>query len=202
MATLALNKTSLHKENERFRTFKRFLPTLDLKRKHLLMERAKAAATLARIEAELAAIEGTVAAQLPMVSNELVDLTKLVEVTAVELAEENVVGVHLPVLKSCKCQTRPYGYLTRPHWVDAVAGRLREVLELRIRIQVARRRYELLEVAARKITQRVNLFEKVLIPRTKLNIKRIRLFLSDAERISVVQAKIAKGKQVAAEAGS
>jgi V/A-type H+-transporting ATPase subunit D len=79
-----------------------------------------------------------------------------------------------------------------------VALRLKEVLELKIRIQVARRRFELLEVAARKITQRVNLFEKVLIPQTRRNIKRIRLFLSDAERISVVQAKIAKGKQVAA----
>jgi V/A-type H+-transporting ATPase subunit D len=200
MATLALNKTSLHKENERLRTFERFLPTLDLKRKQLLMERAKAAATLAGVQADLSAIQGIVAAQLPMVSNELVDLTKLVEVTDVQLTTENVVGAYVPVLKSFECQTRPYGYLGRPHWVDSIAVRLREMLELSIRIQVARRRFELLEVAARKITQRVNLFEKVLIPRTRQNIKRIRLFLSDAERISVVQAKIAKGKQMAAEA--
>ncbi len=199
MATLALNKTSLHKENERLKTFQRFLPTLDLKRKQLLMERAKAAAALARVEADLTAAEETVSADLPMVSNELVDLTKLVEVTNVELGEENVVGAYVPVLKSYKCETRPYGYLSRPHWVDAVAARLKEILGLRIEVQVARRRYELLEVAARKITQRVNLFEKVLIPRTQQNIKRIRLFLSDGERISVVQAKIAKKKQLAAE---
>ena len=202
MATLALNKTSLHKENERLRTFERFLPTLDLKRKQLLMERAKAAAALAGIQTDLEELQGLVAAQLPMVSNELVDLTKLVEVTGVELATENVVGAHVPVLKSFKCETRPYGYLARPHWVDNTVVRLREMLELKVRIQVARRRFELLEVAARKITQRVNLFEKVLIPRTRLSIKRIRLFLSDAERISVVQAKIAKGKQVAVEANA
>jgi len=202
MATLALNKTSLHKENERLRTFERFLPTLDLKRKQLLMERAKAAATLASVRADLAALQGIVAAQLPMVSNELVDLTKLVEVTEVELGTENVVGAHVPVLKSFKCKTRPYGYLGRPHWVDNIAVRLKETLEVRIQIQVARRRYDLLEIAARKITQRVNLFEKVLIPRTKKNIKSIRLFLSDAERISVVQAKIAKGKQLTEEAVS
>ena len=197
MATLALNKTSLHKENEKLKTFERFLPTLDLKRKQLLMERAKAAASLVGIQTELKELEEVVAAQLPMVSNELVDLTKLVEVTDVKVAQENVVGAYVPVLESFKTQTRPYGYLVRPHWVDTVATRLKEVLELKIRIQVARRRFELLEVAARKITQRVNLFEKVLIPRSRKNIKRIRLFLSDAERISVVQAKIAKGKQVA-----
>jgi V/A-type H+-transporting ATPase subunit D len=198
MATLALNKTSLHKENLKLKTFERFLPTLDLKRKQLLMERAKAAAELKSTQAELVDLEDTVAAQLPMVSNELVDLTKLVQVTDVRLTEENVVGAYLPVLQSFETATRPYGYLVRPHWVDTVALRLKEVLELKIRIQVARRRFELLEVAARKITQRVNLFEKVLIPQTRRNIKRIRLFLSDAERISVVQAKIAKGKQVAA----
>lgn len=202
MATLALNKTSLHKENERLRTFERFLPTLDLKRKQLLMERAKAAAELAGIQADLEELQGVVASQLPMVSNELVDLTKLVEVTGVELATENVVGAYVPVLKSVEYEARPYGYLARPHWVDNTVVRLREMLELKVRIQVARKRWELLEVAARKITQRVNLFEKVLIPRTRKNIKRIRLFLSDAERISVVQAKIAKGKQVALEAAS
>jgi V/A-type H+-transporting ATPase subunit D len=199
MATLALNKTSLHKEGEKLKTFQRFLPTLDLKRKQLLMERARAAAELTNIEAQLAELEGIVGTQLPMVSNEQVVLSKLVVVTDVQLAEENVVGAHLPVLKSFECQTRPYGYLVRPHWVDNVVVLLRQVLELEIQIQVARRRYELLAVAARKITQRVNLFEKVLIPRTKQNIKRIRLFLSDAERISVVQAKIAKRKRLAEE---
>jgi V/A-type H+-transporting ATPase subunit D len=202
MATLALNKTSLHKENLKLKTFERFLPTLDLKRKQLLMERAKAAASLAQIRKELEELEELVAAQLPMVSNELVDLTDLVRVTDVKLSEENVVGAYVPVLESFKTETRPYGFLVRPHWVDAVALRLKEVLELKIRVQVAKRRYQILEIAARKITQRVNLFEKVLIPRTRQNIKRIRLFLSDAERISVVQAKIAKRKQSAIEVAS
>jgi V/A-type H+-transporting ATPase subunit D len=198
MATLALNKTSLHKENLKLKTFERFLPTLDLKRKQLLMERAKAASSLAQISNELEELEDLVATQLPMVSNQLVDLTKLVQVTDVQVSVENVVGAYVPVLDSFKVETRPYGYLVRPHWVDTVAMRLKEVLELKIRVQVARRRFELLEIAARKITQRVNLFEKVLIPRTRQNIKRIRLFLSDAERISVVQAKIAKRKQAVA----
>ena len=76
MATLALNKTSLHKENLKLKTFERFLPTLDLKRKQLLMERAKAAAELKAIRDELSELEDLVGARLPMVSNELVDLSK------------------------------------------------------------------------------------------------------------------------------
>jgi V/A-type H+-transporting ATPase subunit D len=41
----------------------------------------------------------------------------------------------------------------------------------------------------------VNLFEKVLVPRTRNNIRRIRIYLSDSERAAVVRAKIAKRKQ-------
>ena len=49
--------------------------------------------------------------------------------------------------------------------------------------------------AVRRITQRVNLFEKVLIPQAEENIQRIRIFLSDAERTAVVRSKIAKAKR-------
>ncbi len=49
----------------------------------------------------------------------------------------------------------------------------------------------------RTVTQRVNLFDKVLIPQTRENIKRIRIALSDAERAAVVRSKIAKKKRAA-----
>jgi V/A-type H+-transporting ATPase subunit D len=49
--------------------------------------------------------------------------------------------------------------------------------------------------AVRRVTQRVNLFEKVLIPNAKRNIARIQIFLSDVERAAVVTSKIAKGKR-------
>ena len=47
----------------------------------------------------------------------------------------------------------------------------------------------------RRITQRVNLFEKVLIPRARENIKRIHIGLGEQERSAVVRSKIAKKKR-------
>jgi V/A-type H+-transporting ATPase subunit D len=64
-----------------------------------------------------------------------------------------------------------------------------------VRHQVERRRLALLDEAVRTITQRFNLFDQVLIPRTRANIKRIQIFLADGERAAVVRAKIAKAKQ-------
>jgi V/A-type H+-transporting ATPase subunit D len=75
---------------------------------------------------------------------------------------------------------------------------LHDMLELRIRVQVEERRIALLDAAVKTITQRVNLFDKVLIPRTKANIKGIKIYLSDEEMSAVVRSKIAKGKHAAA----
>ncbi|MGD9170998.1 MAG: V-type ATP synthase subunit D, partial [Candidatus Thiodiazotropha sp.] len=43
MARLALSKSSLSVQNRRLKTFERYLPSLDLKRRQLIAERAKAA---------------------------------------------------------------------------------------------------------------------------------------------------------------
>jgi V/A-type H+-transporting ATPase subunit D len=74
---------------------------------------------------------------------------------------------------------------------------MEQMLQLRLRIQVERRCLTLLDEAVRTITQRVNLFDKVLIPQARDNIRRIQIFLADGERAAVVRAKIAKGKRAA-----
>jgi V/A-type H+-transporting ATPase subunit D len=44
------------------------------------------------------------------------------------------------------------------------------------------------------VTQRINLFEKVLIPEAKENLRKIGIFLSDTERTAVCRSKLAKAK--------
>jgi V/A-type H+/Na+-transporting ATPase subunit D len=85
----------------------------------------------------------------------------------------------------------------RPVEVWHAQGRLAEAIRLRVEAEIARERLALLEAAVVKITQRVNLFEKVLVPQTLNNIRRINVFLGDAERSAVVGAKLAKRKREA-----
>ena len=46
----------------------------------------------------------------------------------------------------------------------------------------------------REVSIRVNLFEKIMIPRAKENIKRIKIFLGDQQLAAVSQAKESKKK--------
>lgn len=197
MARLALNKSSLSKLTRQLGTFERFLPSLDLKRKQLMAERARAQAALQRTGQTMEELRAIVAAQLPMLASRDIELTDLVRLKAVRLGEENVVGTRLPVLQAVELERREYGYLGMPQWVDRLSDELARMLELHVRRALEQRRLALLEEAVRKVTQRVNLFEKVLIPRTREHIRRIRIYLSDAERAAVVRSKIAKRKHAA-----
>lgn len=202
MARLALSKSSLSVQNRRLKTFERYLPSLDLKRRQLIAERAKAARAIEATEAEIAELRQKVEEGLPMGSNEEVNIEDLVHIERVGFAEENVMGVRLPLIREVELKRADYALLAKPEWVDGFAWRMEEMLQIRLRIQVERRRLMLLDEAVRTITQRVNLFDKVLIPQTRNNIRRIQIFLADGERAAVVRAKIAKGKRAREAAAS
>ena len=136
-----------------------------------------------------------------MLANESMDLAGLVTVDNVRIEEENLMGTHLPTLGHADYHVTAYGFLARPHWFDELASSLQVVLKLKLEEQILVARVRRLQKAAQSITQRVNLFSKVLIPESTDNIKRISLFLSDQERASVVRSKLAKRKKNA-EAGA
>jgi len=100
----------------------------------------------------------------------------------------------LPVAKAVRFELAEYSRMVMPFWVDLLVENLKQIAELRILLQVRRERVKLLDHAARRITQRVNLFEKVLIPQSEASIRKIVIFLSDQERAAVVRSKIAKNK--------
>lgn len=198
MARLQLNKSSLAREAAQLKTYEKFLPSLDLKRQQLMAERAKAVAAVRQLEAEMAAILDRVGETLPMLANTDIDLKGLVRLVGYETGTENVVGLKLPTVTEIEIAVAPYSPMARPHWVDDTARRLTEMVEARVRLHIAQERVAMLNKAVDTITQRVNLFDKVLIPTTRANIKKIRIYLSDGEMASVVRSKIAKRKRAAA----
>ncbi len=195
MARLSLTKASQSKQKRQLKVFEGVLPSLDLKRRQISAERGKAREMLAQTQQKLKDIEPEIAREIPMLSNQLVGLKDIVKVTGVDLVEENVMGTRLPKVKEVQIQVRDYALLGKPFWVDRLVELLKLALENQIGVQVAQQRVKLLDQAERIVTQRFNLFDKVLIPQTKANIKKIQIYLADADRAGVVNSKIAKRKK-------
>jgi len=195
MARLKLSKSGLAEQRAQLDLCKRTLPSLDLKRRQLTVELAKARRAHAEARVAVDALETRVGEELPMLANPDIEVRGLVKMTAFELDEENVVGVRLPRLTRVECEVADYSLLARPAWVDLVVDRLKEIAEEQTRLLVLAERVRILQLHERRTTQRVNLFEQILIPTAKRNIQRIQIFLGDAERAAVVRSKLAKAKQ-------
>lgn len=196
--TIALNKTTLKQQRDQAKTFKQFLPSLDLKRQQLLIALKSARQRLEQLDAEMDELADRLDSLYPLLGSSTIPTLKvsgLIEVRGVRIENENVVGTQLPVVREVDFGIQQYSTMATPFWLDHLVKALQQMSRLRIEHQIAQRRFELLEVATRRITQRVNLFEKVLIPQAEQNIRRIVIFLSDQERASVVRSKISKGKQ-------
>ena len=195
---LSLNKTSLKQQRDHLDMYRRFLPSLDLKRQQLLTAWRNAREELAEVERQCESARRSRDRLLPLLGSSTLrtrDLTRLVQVRSVVIENENVVGARIPRIKSVEFERTAYSTLTFPFWVDQLVDSLQQIAELQIRLQVHQERAERLSVASRKVTQRVNLFEKILIPTAEQNIKKIRVALSDEERSAVVRSKLAKKKQ-------
>ena len=192
MAKLTLSKSGLQKQREDMRLYERVLPSLDLKRMQISGELKRARQQLAEAEAEVKKLNDRVAEQLPMLANREIDVSGLVQVESFRIEEENLVGVKLPELVEVKCHIAEYSMLAKPHWVDMLVEQLKQMVEQKTRVQVAAERVRLLEQAERRVTQRVNLFDKILIPTAKKNIQKIQIYLADVERAAVVRSKLTK----------
>jgi len=196
MAKLKLSKQSMHHHQEQLKLYKRLLPSLDLKRRQLTMEAQKAQEAHAAAVEQIDALETRIGEELPMLADEGLYLHDLVVVKGYKLGEQNIVGVRLPMLESLDCQVAEYSPLATPAWLDILVQRLKDAKTCRLRAEIAAQRLDILRLQLRRITQRVNLFEKILIPTAHQNIQRIRIYLGETERAAVVTSKLAKSKQL------
>ena len=195
MARLLLSKSTLLKEKKRLESFQRFLPSLEMKRQQLMAALKDNRKALKKLQQQQQELEDFIAEQVPMLANQDIDLQCLCEVKHFTEKKVNVVGVWLLDVDVLEFELAQISVLAKPHWVDVVQLKLQQGLELAIRFDIETFNNQLLEAELKKVTQRVNLFDKVLIPETKANLRKIQLYLDDKDREMVVTSKLAKNKR-------
>lgn len=199
MAKTTLGKKDLQKEKQQLKLYVKMLPSIDLKRTQLMAEHTRAKNEMTVLKKESEQIIADVAKTLPMLANRDVKLNKLVKISSLLIAEQSVVGIKVPFLKEVLFEECDYSMLATPSWVEAYIKQLKRAVEAKIRLQVMGLRIEKLSHAVRRITQHVNLFEKILIPTAKKNIQKIQIILGEAERNAVVRSKLAKALHITQE---
>ncbi|MBD3387282.1 V-type ATP synthase subunit D [candidate division KSB1 bacterium] len=193
MAKVRLTKNELKKQKDDLRRFTRYLPTLELKKKQLLVEIAKIQGEIERIESEMEKTNKQVSAWADVFAEDI-DLDELVVVKDIDTSSGNIAGIDIPIFEGVEFEDVEIDLFNTPLWVDSGIEVVRSQLEKRAALQVAKKQQEIIREELRVTIQRIKLFEEVKIPEARENIRKIQIFLADQQTAEVVRGKIAKAK--------
>ncbi len=193
MAKIKLTKNELKVQRENLIRYSRYLPTLKLKKQQLQAEARILRQALDEKEYQMSVLKAALDPWVGLFS-EPFDFSEYINVHAIHVSEDNIVGVSIPVFDGVEFDENYPDFFTSPYWVDEGIRVLREQISLTIEIDVLKTAQQHIISELETTTQRVNLFEKVKIPEAKEHIRVIRIFLGDQQTAAVVRAKIAKSK--------
>lgn len=201
MAEVKLTKNELRAQQNKLNLLMKYLPTLQLKKALLQLEVSEARQEIAKVEREYLEAQRRTEAFASVLTDRLsFPLGEAVKVKEIKKRYENIAGVEVPYLDAVEFVPFSYTLFDTPAWVDVALDQLKKLKSSKILLEVAIEKRDALERELREVSIRVNLFEKVLIPRAGSNIKKIKVFLQDQQLAAVSRAKVAKSKIEAAKA--
>ena len=186
------NKTSQQLMDKQLKIRERALPTLQNKEAALRIEVKRAKTRAVQLEKDLE----TQMASLDNMSGLWVEFDpKVISIEDVILDRKKIAGVQTPILVDVVFKKEPFALFSKPVWFLDGVHIVEQLAKIAIEREVFLRKMELLDVARKKTTQKVNLYDKVQIPGYKDAIRKIKRFLEDEENLSKSAQKIVKTRQ-------
>jgi len=195
MAQIKFTKSELRTQQLKLTQLNRYLPTLQLKKAMLQSEVNAAALEVEELTARYEEEKKDIEVFQSLLSLEMIpEFLESLAVVEVVKEFESIAGVEIPHFKQVIFSDVNYALFDNPFWIDDAIVYLRALIGSKEKILVALEKKRLLEQELREVSIRVNLFEKIMIPRTLQNIKKIKVFLGDQQLAAISQAKVAKRK--------
>lgn len=121
--------------------------------------------------------------------------TDILIVKDVNMSVKKIAGVKTPILENVSYETKDFSLFNAPGWFLDGIQHLKEIIHIALEREIYIRKMQLLDMARKKTTQKVNLYEKVQIPGFQEAIRKIKRFLEDEENLSKSAQKIVKTRK-------
>lgn len=192
MAKIKLTKNELKTQKENLKMYRRYLPTLQLKKQQLQMEIRVIDQREIEVRKKREKLFDDFNTWIEVFSEKGKFSPDFVKVKEIKTSEGNIAGVRIPVFAGAEFTRSRYDLYETPLWVDKASERMEDMLKLDLEGDILKEQVRLLHAELRTTTQRVNLFEKIKIPETRENIRKISVYLGDQQVSAVVRGKISK----------
>ncbi len=187
-----LTKNEQKNQKDMLKMYQRYLPTLILKKQQLQSEIRTIELRVQEVRERKTALEAEFKKWIAVFGEAEAFKPEMVTVSNIKKGVGNIAGVVIPVYEGADFSRGDYDLYVTPLWIDLAATKMEQALSLDLEAEVLEEQVRLLSQELRVTTQRVNLFEKVKIPETKSNIKKITVYLGDQQVAAVVRGKISK----------
>ena len=194
MAKIKLTKNELKVQKDALKMYRRYLPTLTLKKQQLQSEIRTIEAKAIAVRKEKEELEQGFHSWIAVFCEKEAFPDGIITVSNIRKGMGNIAGVAIPTFDGADFSRGDYDLYDTPLWVDIAANHMERAMSLDLEAEVLDEQVRLLEEELRATSQRVNLFEKVKIPETEENIKKISIYMADQQVNAVVRSKISKRK--------
>lgn len=194
MAKIKLTKNELKVQKDALKMYRRYLPTLTLKKQQLQSEIRTIESRAKAMRKERADLEFGFKDWIAVFSETDAFPQGIITVSNIRKGKGNIAGVDIPTFEGADFSRGDYDLYETPLWVDIAANHMEKAMSLDLEAEVLEEQIRLLEIELLATSQRVNLFEKVKIPETEANIKKISIYMADQQVSAVVRSKISKRK--------
>ena len=194
MAKIRLTKNELKVQKDALKMYRRYLPTLTLKKQQLQIEIRTIEANAKAVRQEREALERGFSDWIAVFSERSAFPEGVIRVSNIRKGKGNIAGVDIPTFEGADFERKEYDLYETPLWVDIAIGHMERAMRLDLEASVLDEQARLLKAELLATSQRVNLFEKVKIPEAEDNIRRISIYMADQQVSAVVRSKISKRK--------
>ena len=194
MAKIKLTKNELKVQKDALKMYRRYLPTLTLKKQQLQSEIRTIEDKAKTVRKKKEELEKGFRDWIAVFSEKDAFPKGIITVNNIRKGKGNIAGVDIPTFEGADFFRGDYDLYETPLWVDIAANHMESAISLDLEAEVLDEQVRLLEAELLATSQRVNLFEKVKIPETEENIKKISIYLADQQVSAVVRSKISKRK--------
>ena len=202
MAKIKLTKNELKVQKDALKMYRRYLPTLTLKKQQLQSEIRTIEAKAIEVRQARENLEKGFSSWIAVFSEQNAFPDGIITVSNIRKGVGNIAGVTIPTFEGADFSRGDYDLYETPLWVDIAANHMEKAMSLDLEVEVLDEQVRLLEKELLSTSQRVNLFEKVKIPETQANIKKISIYMADQQVSAVVRSKISKRKIAARDEAS
>ncbi|MCF7888476.1 MAG: V-type ATP synthase subunit D [Candidatus Omnitrophica bacterium] len=193
MAKVRITKQELRKQKDSLARFRRYLPTLQLKKKQLQRQILKVHQQIDKVSHQEEDFRNQVIGWVDLFAQDN-SIGELLTIESIKTKANNVAGVDLPEFDKVKFKQDDYSFFTTSLWIDSGIEAVKEMISYKVHLIVLHKQLDALKEELRVTNQRVNLFEKVKIPEAEENIRIIQIYLGERRTAAVVRGKIAKAK--------